>query len=458
MCQTKYRKKTSKYTWDSDSDPIERYIVIGNGFDLECNLPTSYSQYLSFIEFHEVLFQWFQGIFERDTVASNYHNMYGEYVYPDYKETSLQSVLDKYKSSINQLVFDALNPLSNIDTCYQDHISSESYNYTQATNRLSYKWQNNFVNFQVSGSNFWYQHFHPICTGRGWIDFENEIARLIRLIEDSMVAEPGHRRYLDNEVVTEYPSDLSKLMESPLGYTTLSENIDARGTNLRYRRYRYTYRELRKRLLDDLNDLTRGLETYLRDYVGAIDPTMTPAIEDIVHTVKTCNKSFVISFNYTKTLQDILAKQGTDAEFCYVHGQLGDGKDKNRMVLGIDEYLNSDEVRTRTDFASFRKYNQRIFKETDSSYRNWIAAIESQKDIPRELVIFGHSLGITDQDILRSLITAPNMRTVIYYHDEDAFSEKLANITAILGMDYVIERTGGEMHTLKFEQQKQPKP
>jgi hypothetical protein len=122
------------------------------------------------------------------------------------------------------------------------------------------------------------------------------------------------------------------------------------------------------------------------------------------------------------------------------------------MVLGFSEKPN--EMKDRVEFASFFKYNQRIFKGCDSTYRDWA----NQTDVegftePSELLIFGHSLGVTDGDIIRSFIKAPNTRTVVYYHDEDAFSEELANATAILGVDYVIDTTGGKNRTLRFAEQ-----
>lgn len=73
--------------------------------------------------------------------------------------------------------------------------------------------------------------------------------------------------------------------------------------------------------------------------------------------------------------------------------------------------------------------------------------------VRRELVVFGHSLGVTDGDILESFITLPDTRAAVYYHDEEPFSSQVSNMAAILGMHEVVARTGGKCRTLEFRNQ-----
>ena len=146
----------------------------------------------------------------------------------------------------------------------------------------------------------------------------------------------------------------------------------------------------------------------------------------------------------------MLRDRGMDTKICYVHGRLGGSA---RVVLGMDEYLDKEVIPDRIDFASFRKYNQRILRRADSAYMQWTKRFKAYGLDKREVMIFGHSLGLTDRDLLRRFMDVGLARTVVYYHSEDAFSERLANMTAMMGMDYVIERTGSEHNTLKFEDQ-----
>lgn len=81
-----------------------------------------------------------------------------------------------------------------------------------------------------------------------------------------------------------------------------------------------------------------------------------------------------------------------------------------------------------------------------------------------ELYIFGHSLDVTDKDILRDLILNDNVNTTIYYHktydksgkDDNGRNDlgsKIANLIKVIGQDELIRRTGGSTKTIEFKLQ-----
>lgn len=88
-------------------------------------------------------------------------------------------------------------------------------------------------------------------------------------------------------------------------------------------------------------------------------------------------------------------------------------------------------------------------------YVDWPFNINRMQGQTRILYVFGHSLGITDGDIIERFVKAPNMKTVIYYHDEDHLDLAVTNLTAIIGKDEMIERTGGAKHSLELRSQKE---
>ena len=59
------------------------------------------------------------------------------------------------------------------------------------------------------------------------------------------------------------------------------------------------------------------------------------------------------------------------------------------------------------------------------------------------LYIFGHSLDITDKDILRDLILNDNINTTIFYHSKEELGRKIANLVKVIGQDELIKRTSG---------------
>lgn len=60
---------------------------------------------------------------------------------------------------------------------------------------------------------------------------------------------------------------------------------------------------------------------------------------------------------------------------------------------------------------------------------------------------------MTDKDILSALIKNDNVHTYIYYHDDTAHKNLIANLVKVLGEDEVIKRTGGKTKTISFKKQ-----
>ena len=48
------------------------------------------------------------------------------------------------------------------------------------------------------------------------------------------------------------------------------------------------------------------------------------------------------------------------------------------MVLGIDEFLPVEKQNLNVEFVGFKKFYQRIYKETGCKYKNWVDEIKSE--------------------------------------------------------------------------------
>ena len=183
----------------------------------------------------------------------------------------------------------------------------------------------------------------------------------------------------------------------------------------------------KQKLLEDLNKLTRALEIYLSDYISNFMlGNGLPDIKNLPYLDK------ILSFNYTCTYQRIYGEHPF-LEFDYVHGKadLRNDIQSTNMVLGIDEYLEGDARDKDLEFIEFKKFFQRIHKETGGLYEGWLEEIQSEKKIYEisaivkengivkkhhrvvkyhKVFIFGHSLDITDKDILRKFILNENVK------------------------------------------------
>lgn len=69
------------------------------------------------------------------------------------------------------------------------------------------------------------------------------------------------------------------------------------------------------------------------------------------------------------------------------------------------------------------------------------------------LEIFGHSLDVTDGDVLREFINHENLKTVIFYRNKEQLGQQIANLVKILKSDTVIEKVYGNNPTIIFRQQ-----
>ena len=85
------------------------------------------------------------------------------------------------------------------------------------------------------------------------------------------------------------------------------------------------------------------------------------------------------------------------------------------------------------------------------------AALEEEKGEQNKVYILGHSLDVTDGDIIANLINMPNTQTIIYHHNQEAFEKQVCNLVKILGENELIAKVYGHNASIIFEKQKDPK-
>lgn len=373
-------------------------LVIGNGFDLAHGLPTKYGDFLEFVRV----------IRQVTKNGESLKEVEWERIHPKIKEQIINREMDGKPNSF--------------------------FGSKQCKELLN--------------NNIWIDYFLQcdMYQKENWIDFECEISNVIQSIDRDM--HEGLSREFKPEDEAQRISNIF--------------------LNVRYYDSQITYRELRDILLDDLNRMTRALELYLCAFISKIENrAILPDIKKI-H----CDK--ILSFNYTDTYTKIYDPKEL-ADYDYIHGKAErkHSSDTNNMVLGINEYLSKKRKNREVEFIAFKKFYQRIYKGTGCKYKKWVDAIRSDTPIRNSksdyvdeggskehlsesskyhnLYIFGHSLDITDKDILRDLILNENVHTTIFYFNKDDFGAKIANLVKVIGQDELIKRTGG--NTIEFKQQ-----
>ena len=373
-------------------------LLVGNGFDLAHGLPTKYTDFLEFVKVIKAL----QSREDLD----------------DFME--IKAFIDEYYF-LNAYI------TADVCECFKDRWGTK----TEKINELQ----------TLIDDNFWLEYFLecPIYQKENWIDFESEISKIIRSIDDDVNG-------------GDFSGQILKLTNEYLGDYYLHRGIKKNRFGEWEGICNITYQELRDVLLRDLNRLIRILEIYLYSFVEGIPCNgILPDIQDVCFDK-------VLSFNYTDTYRRKYDKQKW-AEYDFIHGKIDAAHTvvSNNMVLGIDEYLPDERKNTDVEFIAFKKYYQRIYKETGCHYKKWIEAIEAETSIDHfkqhSLYIFGHSLDVTDKDVLRDLILHNNINTKIFYFNKNDFGTKIANLVKIIGQDELIRRTGGSTKTIWFKQQ-----
>jgi len=129
----------------------------------------------------------------------------------------------------------------------------------------------------------------------------------------------------------------------------------------------------------------------------------------------------LLSFNYTDTYNVVASQKSypniSGENIHHIHGTV------DNIVLGISD-IDSDDF----EIIYFKKVFQRFQQHTGIKYANWINE-EGEKSV----TFFGHSLDVTDGDIIKKLILS-SQETIIYYYNQSDYEQKVINLMKIFSV------------------------
>ena len=369
-------------------------LVIGNGFYLAHRLPTTYKDFLEFA-----------------SVFREYDSVKGKF---------LLKFSDSYRGGIEEILKEFGK---NLDNERKEELVKELRDLVRYNKWLNYFWKiNRYGN---------------------WIDFEMEMSRIIQSLDK---VRKDRNNKIKNDIKPYNIRTALSYDEKVLNKASLyirTENLE----------------RIKQNVINDLNELTRCLEIYLCNYVGEKEIKLRlPDIEE---------KSFdcVLSFNYTDTFEKIYDSEDSKIKYDYIHGKVNVNSDieKCNLILGIDEYLeDSEEQQKDNEYIQFKKFYQRIYKKTGCKYTDWIeeaGLFISENNISspehNNVYILGHSMDVTDGDILSALIKMKNTKTTVFYHNKEALGRLICNLVKIIGEKEVIKRTSGKNASIVFRKQQE---
>lgn len=376
----------------------KKILLIGNGFDLAHGLPTSYKDFLDFCKMVRELYTY--------PIIDNEYNQ-KKLIDWNTDKTIKSKLLECYENRKN---------------CFEDKITTQCKELDEL--------------YDCIKENVWINYFleREKSIGENWIDFESEISNVVQAIETL-------KGYIERD------EDVLKIKDTKQQTIIYFLKIAKKSLQDVFNLKRID--GFIEDISIELDKLIRSLEIYICEFVNEID--IIKENDDI----KTITPDYVLSFNYSNTYERIYG-QSKEVTYDYIHGKadIENNVDTCNLVLGIDEYL-EDDKNDKLEFIAFKKFYQRIYKSTDSTYMKWVEQIKKYPEVNHNLFIFGHSLDKTDRDILKLLICNDNVTTKIYYYRKNKNVKKelgklIKNLVRIMGQDELISRTMGEHKTIEF--------
>ena len=304
-------------------------------------------------------------------------------------------------------------------------------------------------------TNTWFKYFcEEFNTDVGWIDFEKEIAYVIRKLSeffseyDSFVEYDEDSRLTDEEKQDSI-GDILRLFS--LGHFD-AEGECSDGEELIWSIQRDNddeYFFLRKdilnsddslrkskiisELLTSLQDFSTILSYYLHQFVEAPIPRLVRENKIRREWLFTDKNAEIITFNYTNTFEQLYDSDPKKVH--HIHGVIDSDTD---IVLGINADKKDELSGLNTSFLPFKKYYQRVVYQTDNSYVRLIRTVTDYKTLHNNtgevchLYIFGHSLNTNDKDAIKELFGIADYIDILY-HSQDALSQYVENLVTIYG-------------------------
>lgn len=371
-----------------------KMLLLGNGFDLYHKLPTKYENFL-----HTVDFLRNKKIVKgEDTVGK----IFGDSELQK-ADRFIKESYEEYKS-----VYDKVN-----------------LNFDKVCDLIDF-----------ANNNIWFSYLlKSFNKDLGWIDFEKEISFVIKNIQSFMNSNMlsffseetnGNQAYLHILKSFDFfhkPAGMDKIDDqiAPANHVIDEYKIEIpTGSN----NYELDKEKLVNTMFEHLTNLSEMLKIYLKCFVD--EPAKIIAEEQGFDKIASIfDAQSAITLNYTNTYEYLYQSKTV----AHIHGDI-----YSDIVLGINSDINDELEELNTDFISFKKYYQRVRYGTDAKFMNMLNAIKKTSKIPQvlDLHVIGHSLDITDKDIITELFDK-SMKITIYYHNEAVIGTYIKNLVSIYG-------------------------
>ena len=238
-----------------------------------------------------------------------------------------------------------------------------------------------------------------------WCSLEEVIGNVIQKINEYDIKQKNNE--LDKKFIGD-PADV-------IGSYLLGKTV--------YNRNYSCFEELAKVFSTDLKRLKFLLQRYL---IFVYSNALIEIDNNLKELFISGYINHVLSFNYTKLVEDYYAPKNNAFDVCNIHGDLSD---YNNMVFGTEKFIENE----RKIYNPFWKDNQRVINENDNAFLEW------NKDGHFGIsIFFGFSFGLSDKRIIEYLYNK-SQYLYIYCHSKKANEDIFGNIAMIIGKKEALE-------------------
>ncbi|SEG39871.1 Bacteriophage abortive infection AbiH [Halpernia humi] len=373
---------------------MPKILITGNGFDLNFNLPTSYSDLMAVLSFIEknIIFN-FESIYSN---SANFNN------------------IEKYFDNKINFDIDGINSL-------KDDLKQ----------------------------NLWFQFFKNELSIETWINFENKINYVINSLLSSI-------SIINEKFFSQKPVGLNLQFYKPSTLNNNIEIINILSFfkiilksadnynwtfNKEYliKKYNYFISLDTQKIVNFLNQQLIEFKNIFNNYfslfiIPLYDNNEIKFDKKILRAI-----NYYFTFNYTPTFEKFFP---SNIKSNYLHGRINSAK--NSIVLGINDVPNN--IDNKIYFLPFTKYYQKLNNSTDYFFLDEIKDLNKNSSTTNyEFYFWGHSLDRSDEDYINEIfdftkINSNMKKIIVIYHDDVSRSKLLLNLLDIRGKRDILSK------------------
>lgn len=323
-----------------------------------------------------------------------YHNLLTHY--NDFM-TIGEYLCDKYSTS-NYDNSDKISIFSELDGLANKIIQDKLFTYEDAYKDTEIN-KEEYVDFlEKLHTNCWFKYFLDIKSRNGWVALENQVEEVLM-------------KFRQNDI-----SGIDRFLE------TIKEKNNYGDACFKYiKKYLFGSQKNNDYIYEEYNQFIEILRQYLKIFVDNVLTHISNLYAGCNNYLK--NNDYVLNFNYTNTYAELY---GSKPDIIHIHGKLD-----SSIVLGVNSNGYDDIGSNDCKFIKYKKYYQRITKRTLDDL-NLLFTYLNLTTEQRCLFIIGHSLDVSDGDILTVIFDVFDV-IKIYFHDDNALDSYVKNLKLIFG-------------------------